>query len=72
MTEQKLRLLNYLIKGRTVDRIKALKELGIIELSSRIVALENDGNKFEKGWTKRTNMFGEQYRLRTYKLKNTK
>ncbi len=69
MTKQKIRILNYLLKGRTIDRIKALKELGIIELSSRIVALEKDGNQFEKGWTRRTNMFGEQYRLRTYKLK---
>lgn len=56
------------MEGKLVTRITAMRDLGIMELSSRIVSLENDGVEIKKGWTKQTNRFGETYRLRTYRI----
>ena len=65
---QKDRLLRYLQDGYTVHRINALKNLGILELSARIVQLEQDGYEITKGWIELLNRYNEKYRLRTYKI----
>jgi len=40
---QKDRLLTWLLSGKHIDRFTALIELGIFELSARIVELEQEG-----------------------------
>ena len=67
VAKQKERLLQLMQEGYTVNRINAMRELGIVELSARICELEKDGHEFTKDWIQQTNRFGENYKLRTYK-----
>ena len=59
MTQQE-RLLKHFKLGRTINRLTALTELGIFELSARIKGLESDGYRIERERITVTNRFGEQ------------
>jgi hypothetical protein len=67
MTQEK-RLLNYLQQGNKITRLKALTELGIFELSSRIVALQKQGYVFIKNRIVVNNQFGEKCSIVEYSL----
>lgn len=67
MTQEK-RLLNYLQQGNKITRLQALVELGIFELSSRVVALQKQGYIFIKNRITVTNQFGEKCTVVEYSL----
>lgn len=65
---QKQRLLDHLKTGDTIDRLRALTELGIFELSARIIDLEEMGHVITKKRKPVTNRFGETCRVVEYSL----
>jgi hypothetical protein len=62
------RLLAHLESGKSIDRLSALTDLGIFELSARLIQLENAGYVFNKIPKKVTNRFGESTRVIEYSL----
>lgn len=63
---QESRLLSAFLAGRKVNRLSALTELGIFELSARIKKLESDGNKIQRQTIKVVNRFGEKTHVKEY------
>ena len=68
-TTQKQRLQNHLDSGQSINRLSALLDLGIFELSARIVSLEKDGYQIHKDRTTITNRFGESISVVVYSKK---
>jgi hypothetical protein len=62
------RLLAHLESGRSIDRLSALVDLGIFELSARLIELERAGYILNKIPKKITNRFGESARVIEYSL----
>lgn len=65
---QKSRLLNHLSKGRSITRLEAWSELGILELAARIGELMNDGHDIAVEYLPVKNRFGETVRIAKYRL----
>ena len=63
---QRMRLIEYLKRHKSIDRIQAL-EIGIGELPSRICELRKLGFRFEKSWNTYESKFGK-YDVRNYTL----
>jgi len=63
---QKNRLLEWFQEGKTITRLTALTELGIIELSSRVGELEDMGYVIPRKTIKLTNRWGETIRVTQY------
>ncbi len=66
-TTQKNRLREFLDSGRSVTRLSAFNELGIVELSARICNLERDGYNVSKERIKVVNRFNEIVTVMKYK-----
>lgn len=62
------RLLSHLEAGKTVNRLSALTDLGIFELSARVIDLEHEGYRLHKERKPITNRFGETARVVEYSL----
>jgi len=60
------RLKEHLENGSTLTRLSALTELGIFELSSRVIALERGGYPVKKERVKITNRWGESISVVRY------
>jgi hypothetical protein len=63
---QKTRLLDHLNSGKTINRLTALVDLGIFELSARIIDLEKSGFTINRKKTKITNRWGEPINVTVY------
>ena len=62
------RLLNHLEQGKTINRLEALIELAIFELSARIIDLEMAGFIIKKERKSVFNRFGEKTNVTEYSL----
>ncbi|MES2636660.1 MAG: helix-turn-helix domain-containing protein [Pseudomonadota bacterium] len=62
------RLLLHLEAGKAINRLSALVELGIFELSARIIDLESHGFKIHKERKTVTNRFDEKTSVTEYSL----
>ena len=69
---QEDRLLEHFNEGKSITRLSALVDLGIFELSSRIIALQKRGYDFNKKRTEVTNRYGEKCSVVKYSLKEDK
>lgn len=69
MNTQEQRLLEHLQSGKTITRLDALTELGLFELSARIVGLEQKGYVIDRKRITVTNRFGEQIKVAEYWLR---
>lgn len=65
---QHQRILNYIKKNGFIDRITALLDCGIFELSARITELERTGIKFNKKRKKGKSRFGDVFTCIEYSL----
>jgi len=65
---QKDRVIEFIKQTGSVTRIEALTELGIFELSARIVDLEKEGFEFIKTPYTIKNKYGESVRMISYSL----
>lgn len=61
------RLRKHFERGFSITRIGAFNELGIVELSARIIDLESTGYQVTRCRIKVTNRFGEQVNVMKYK-----
>jgi len=68
---QEGRLLEWFKSGRTITRLEALVELGIFELSSHVIDLEEAGHVVHRKRIKVTNRYGETARVAEYWLAST-
>ena len=68
MKSQANRLLEWLQSGKSITRLEALVELGIFELSARIIDLEGEGYVIPRKRISVTNRFGETARVAEYRL----
>lgn len=68
MNSQEQRLLNHLQAGNAITRLDALTDLGIFELSARVIGLENKGYKIPRKRIKVTNRFGETVNVAEYRM----
>lgn len=66
------RLLEHLEAGKSINRLSALIELGIFELSARIIDLESHGFKINKERKTVTNRFNEKTSVTEYSLEMEK
>jgi hypothetical protein len=62
------RLLEHLTSGKSINRLSALVELGIFELSARIIDLETHGFKVNKERKTVTNRFNEKTSVTEYSM----
>lgn len=65
---QSERLLDHLKNGKSITRLQALVDLGIFELSARIIELEKLGYSINKTRIQITNRFGEACRVTRYSM----
>ena len=70
MNTQANRLLAHMAQGKTIDRLSALVELGVFELSARIIDLQNAGHSINKKRKQIINRFGEKASVVEYSLGN--
>lgn len=70
MNTQANRLLDHLKTGAAINRLSALVDLGIFELSARIIDLQNSGHSINKTRKQIINRFGEKASVIEYSLKD--
>jgi len=69
MNTQASRLLEHMKQGKAIDRLSALVDLGVFELSARIIDLQNAGHSINKKRKQIINRFGEKASVVEYSLK---
>lgn len=57
---QRQRILDYINETGSITALEAVKELGVLQLSARLVELERDGIVFNKEQESALNRFGER------------
>jgi len=68
LNTQSGRLLSHFLSGREIDRLSALIELGIFELSSRVIDLQKNGYIIKKERKTIINRFQEKISIVEYRL----
>ncbi len=66
MNTQSQRLFNHLASGGKTHRLHALIELGIFELSARVIELEHQGHTIQRKRIEVENRFGEKIKVAEY------
>ena len=65
---QKQRILDYINETGSITALEAVRELGVLQLSSRLVELERDGIVFNKEQESALNRFGERVYYTRYSI----
>lgn len=65
---QRDRILTYLEENGSITALDAVKELGILQLSARLVELEKRGYRFDKKQESSLNRYGEKVYYTRYSL----
>lgn len=65
-TTQPERLLNYLIENKSIDPLKAWRELGIYRLSASVLRLRKEGYNITTERMHVVNQFGEKCKVANY------
>lgn len=67
MTQQD-RILEYLKEGKTLTRLNAWDNLGILEAPARISELRNKGHQIQTGFKTILNRYGEKVKIAEWRL----
>lgn len=67
-TTQRQRVLDYLNEFGSISAFEAVRDLGILQLSARLVELEKQGYSFAKKQESATNRYGEKVYYIRYSL----
>jgi hypothetical protein len=67
MTQQE-RILEYLKEGKTLTRLNAWDNLGILEAPARISELRNKGHQIQTGFKTVLNRYGEKVKIAEWRL----
>lgn len=65
---QRQRILDYINEFGSITALEAVRELGVLQLSSRLVELERDGIVFNKEQESALNRFGERVYYTRYSI----
>ena len=66
---QKQRILDYIDEYGSITALEAARDLGILQLSARLVEMEKDGIVFKKQQESATNRFGETVYYTRYSIR---
>lgn len=69
MRTQRERVLDYMDEFGSITAMEAFRDLGVMQLSARLVELEKQGYRFDKKQESATNRFGEKVYYTRYSLK---
>lgn len=65
---QKLRVLDYLEKNKTINSYECFIKLQIVDLQKAIQLLRNEGYKITDKWITKINKMGKKIRYKEYRL----
>ena len=65
---QRQRILDYINEFGSITALEAVRELGVLQLSARLVELEKDGIVFNKVQESALNRFGERVYYTRYSI----
>lgn len=65
---QKERILDYIDEFGSISALEAFRDLGVSQLSARLVEMEKDGIQFNKKQESALNRFGERVYYTRYSL----
>lgn len=65
---QRQRILDYINETGSITALEAVRELGVLQLSARLVELERDGIVFNKEQESALNRFGERVYYTRYSI----
>lgn len=65
---QKLQILNYLEKHKTINSFKCFMELQIVDLQHAIYELRKEGYNISDKWITKTNKKGKSIKYKEYRL----
>lgn len=65
---QRQRILDYINEFGSITALEAVKDLGVLQLSARLVELEKDGIVFHKEQESALNRFGERVYYTRYSI----
>lgn len=65
---QRERIIRYLDENGSITALEAVRELGILQLSARLVELERQGIRFRKESESSLNRYGEKVYYTRYSL----
>jgi hypothetical protein len=65
---QKLQILNYLEKHKTINSFKCFIELQIVDLQHAIYELRKEGYNISDKWITKTNKKGKSIKYKEYRL----
>ena len=65
---QRERIVRYLKDNGSITALEAVRELGVLQLSARLVELENEGYVFDKKREYAQNRYGERVDYIRYSL----
>ena len=65
---QRQRILDYINETGSITALEAVRDLGVLQLSARLVELEKDGIVFHKEQESALNRFGERVYYTRYSI----
>lgn len=65
---QRQRILDYINEFGSITALEAVRDLGVLQLSARLVELEKDGIVFNKAQESALNRFGERVYYTRYSI----
>lgn len=65
---QRQRILDYIDKYGSITALEAVRDLGVLQLSARLVEMEKDGIVFKKEQESALNRFGERIYYTRYSI----
>jgi len=69
---QRQRIVRYLKDNGSITAFEAVKELGVLQLSARLIELENEGYVFNKKREHSKNRYGERVDYMRYSIAEEK
>lgn len=68
MKNQRERVLDYIDEFGSISAMEAFRDLGIMQLSARLVELEREGHRFNKKQESALNRYGERIYYTRYSI----
>ena len=68
MESQAQQLLAYFKRGKSINPMTALRDLGIFRLGARVYDLRASGHRIDREWLAVTDWFGREKREAQYRL----
>lgn len=70
MKTQKLTILEYLEKHKTITTLESVLKLGITDPQHYIMELRREGYNITDKWVVKTNLFGKKTKFKRYRMEN--